>query len=123
MAARASNYQHQKKVTHTDKLTHPCQGCGSLQHRQGEKDRSTQCPAWGKICSYCKNYNHFATVCCKRNDTVNAIIAHVTCQSETESYTSASTNNTEEITVSIQPLLPHKDIPPINIKIFPAAYV
>ena len=122
MAAQASNYQCQKKVTHIDKLIHPCQGCSSLQHGQGAKDRSTQCPAWGKIC-YCKNKNHFATVCCKRNDTVNALIADMTYQSETDSYTSASTNNLEEITVSIQPLLPHKDIPPISIRIFPAAYV
>ena len=122
MAAQASNYQRQKKVTHIDKLTHPCQGCSSLQHGQGAKDCSTQCPAWGKIC-YCKNKNHFATVCCKRNHTVNALIADMTYQSETDSYTSASTNNLEEITVSIQPLLPHKDIPPISIKIFPAAYV
>ena len=57
MAAQASNYQRQKKVTHIDKLTHPCQGCSSLQHGQGAKDRSTQCPAWGKKC-YCKNKNH-----------------------------------------------------------------
>ena len=92
MAAQASNYQRQKKVTHIDKLTHPCQGCSSLQHGQGAKDCSTQCPAWGKIC-YCKNKNHFATVCCKRNHTVNALIADMTYQSETDSYTSASNNN------------------------------
>ena len=119
MAARASYYQHQKKTTRIDKLTHPCQGCGSLQHeQQGAKDHSTQCPAWGKICSHCNNKNHFATVCRKRNDTVNAFIAHVTYHSETDSYTSASTNDIE-IIVSIQPLLKHKDIPLISIKIFP----
>ena len=81
--------------------------------QQGVKDRPIQCPAWGKICSPCKNKNHFATVCHKRNDTFNALIAHVTYQSVVDSYTSTSTNYIEEITVSIQPLLPHKDIPPI----------
>ena len=114
MAAWASNYQCQKKATCIDKSTQPCQGCGSLQHKQqGVKDRPIQCPAWGKICSPCKNKNHFATVCHKRNDTFNALIAHVTYQSVVDSYTSTSTNYIEEITVSIQPLLPHKDIPPI----------
>ena len=42
-------------------------------------------------------------------------------QSDTNSYTIASTNNTEEITASIQPLSQSKDISPINIKIFPGS--
>ena len=75
-------------------------------------------PCLGKICSHCKNKNYFATVCQIRNDNVNTLIAHVTYQSETNSYNFASTNNTEEITVFIQPLLPHKDIPPISFRIF-----
>ena len=73
---------------------------------------SIQCPVWGKICFQCKNKNHFATVCHKRNDTVNALNAHVRYHSGTDRYTSTSTNNIEEITISIQPLLPHEDIPP-----------
>ena len=65
----------------------------------------------------CKTY--FATVCCKRNNTVNALIAHVKYQYDTNSYTTASINNIKEITVSIQPLLQNKDISHTTMKILP----
>ena len=65
----------------------------------------------------CKTY--FATVCCKRNNTVNALIAHVKYQYDTNSYTTASINNIKEIIVSIQPLLQNKDISHTTMKIFP----
>ena len=79
MVAQFSNYQWQKKTNHNDKSPLPCQGCSSLQQDpQGAKDQSIQCSAWGKICSHSKNIaNHFTIVCHKRNDTVNALIAHV----------------------------------------------
>ena len=55
----------------------------------------------------------------KRNDTINALIANVTYHSETANYFPASTDHIEEITVSIQPLWQHNDIPPISIIIYP----
>ena len=57
------------------------------------------------ICSHCNNKNHFATVHHKINDTINALIAHVKYQSDTNSYTIVSANNIKEIIVSIKSLL------------------
>ena len=73
----------------------------------------------GKIMLSLQYKTYFATVCCKRNNTVNALIAHVKYQYDTNSYTTASINNIKEIIVSIQPLLQNKDISHTTMKIFP----
>ena len=78
MAARASQYQQQK---HQSNKTFPCSGCGSLSHNS--RDRSTQCPAWEKICNNCKVSNHFAKVCRKsKTETAEALLVHVTYDKE-----------------------------------------
>ena len=42
--------------------TNSCKGCGHFGHSHGHKN----CPAKGKKCTYCNNFNHFAKCCLKK---------------------------------------------------------
>nr|CAI5846562.1 unnamed protein product [Callosobruchus analis] len=45
-----------------NKVVKNCKKCGKNEHS------INKCPAYGKICSYCKNLNHFAAVCNKKKN-------------------------------------------------------
>ena len=69
-----------KKVVH-------CYSCGSNTHTHG----STNCPAKGKFCNYCKKPNHFASVCFKNkpkteptNDEQNKTIQQIIWEPDSE---------------------------------------
>ena len=44
------------------KYTKECRYCGKLHSFDNKKN----CPAWGRKCSLCKRYNHYATKCLKK---------------------------------------------------------
>ena len=66
-AARISEYKRNNSrtlSTNSHRKPNSCNGCGSSSHGYlGSKDRSSKCPAWGKVCHNCGIANHFAGVC------------------------------------------------------------
>ena len=106
----------------------PCTGCGSLSHgAPGALDRRSKCPAWGKECYKCHLKNHFTRVCRRKEPensdqdaTAEALIAHVTFDHESDTFTSSRSNTVDEINATLVPFSPKNDgrlkhnIPPMS---------
>lgn len=103
---RNGNSANQKK---------PCVGCGRFGH--GGKDRQAKCAAWGRECYKCHQQNHFSRVC--RSDRSNenieedanaeALIAHITFDSESDMFISTRSDPVEEIEATLIPFSPNGD--------------
>jgi hypothetical protein len=106
----------------------PCSGCGSFSHgAPGSSDRKSKCPAWGKECYNCHLKNHFTHVCWRKQvddadqeADAEALIAHVTFDHESDTFTSSRSNVVDEIKATLVPFSPKLDprpkhnIPPIS---------
>ncbi len=106
----------------------PCSGCGSFSHgAPGSSDRKSKCPAWGKECYNCHLKNHFNHVCWRKQvddadqeADAEALIAHVTFDHESDTFTSSRSNVVDEIKATLVPFSPKLDprpkhnIPPIS---------
>ena len=100
-----------------------CVGCGSHQHgTSGTGSCQLKCPAWGQTCSNCGKPNHLSRVCRARKSpqavkkspganeaTMDMLIAHITFNQATGTYTSKDTDQIKEIDAYIVPFSPKPD--------------
>ena len=100
-----------------------CVGCGSHQHGvSGTGSRQLKCLAWGQKCSNCGKPNHLPRVCWARktpqvvrkspgaNETaMDTLIAHITFNQTTGTYTFKDTGQIRGIDTYIVPFLPKLD--------------
>ena len=124
-----------------------CAGCGSARHGMpGANDRASKCPAWGKACATCHRMHHFARVCRSSGTSpgsaavqaidsmqyvdgdiapMDALIAHVTFDQESDTYTTATGADINEIDATLIPFSPSPesrsphDIPPPSETVLP----
>ncbi len=115
-AARSSYKKKQAMPKMDNKQNKPCTGCGSKNHTGME--RSSKCPAWGKECAVCHKRNHFSKVCRYKNqntdpeediECLEALIAHLSFDKNSDTFTSNSGPMTEEISATLTAFTPNKD--------------
>ena len=94
-----------------------CIGCGSHQHSVlGMGSKQLKYPAWGQSCNYCGKANHFSDVCrakklwratTKSSETnkasMDTLIAHITFNQATGTYTHEGTGQITEIETLMNP--------------------
>ena len=87
-----------------------CSGCGSNQHTN--LDRSSKCPAWGKVCKSCGKRGHFSSVCpgTKATDCANAVIASMKIENKIQS---------NQIEICVTPVVNGKKSAPVNVMAYP----
>jgi len=106
-----------KKTSPARNQKRPCTGCGSFSHDASKlSDRKSKCPAWGKECHNCHLRNHFAAVCrrkqvddAEQEADAEALIAHVTFDHESDTFTSSWSNVVDEIKATLVPFSPKLD--------------
>lgn len=95
----------------------PCSHCGRFGHgASGAQDRKAKCPAWGRECYKCHQQNHYSRVCkYKSNEDIEqdgnaeALIAHITFDSESDMFISTRSDSVEEIEATLIPFSPKGD--------------
>ena len=116
-----SQPNHPNNQAEPNKLA--CIGCGSHQHGVlGMNSRQLKCPAWGQTCNYCRKANHFSDVCrakklwratTKNSETneasMDTLIAHITFNQATGTYTHEGTGQVIEIEALVAPFSPTPD--------------
>ena len=104
-----------------------CIGCARHQHGVPAMGSSQlKCPAWGQTCNYCGKANHFSDVCrakklwratTKSSETnkasMDTLIAHITFNQATGTYTHEETGQVTEIENFPNPIV----IPPTHTNI------
>ena len=109
-------------------------GCGSHQHgASGTRSWQLKCPAWGQTCSNCGKPNHLSRACRARKTpqavrkgpganeaAMDTLIAHITFNQATGTYTSKDTGQIREIDAYTVPFLPKPD-PRLGISLVAAA--
>ena len=132
---RSSEYRRRKQEkgqkkdeTPAKRQTKPCPGCGRFGHgAPGSSDRMTKCFAWDKECYKCHQRNHIARMCKQKvidnteeDGSAEALIAHLTFDPETDTFTSIRSNVVDEIEATLVPFSPRADprakynIPPMS---------
>ena len=136
--AQLSTYRRQKGMPQADKgdtrtnaypnyETKPncqiCWGCGSHLHGTPEtRSRQLKCPAWRQACSNCRRPNHLSRVCRAKKEAqvvrkvpeaneaaMDTLIAHITFNQMTGTYTVKDTSQIMEIKAYVIPFSPKPD--------------
>ena len=137
-SARLSTYCRQKSMPQADKgdtrtNAYPnyeakpnhqiCGGCGGHLHgTPGTGSRQLKCPAWGQACSNCGKPNHLLRVCRAKKvaqvarkgpeankAAMDTLIAHITFNHMTGTYTAKDTSQIMEIEGYVVPFSPKPD--------------